>query len=70
VRSEDDRVIQPITINGKHFELTLRQQPCGQWHWLMTAPGQLVLSGDAASEAQALEVAHGAGQTLAQIAAA
>jgi hypothetical protein len=63
-------VIQPITIDGKRFELTLRQQPCGQWHWLMSAPGQLVLSGDAASEAQALEVARGAGQALARVAAA
>ena len=63
-------MIQPMTIDGKRFELTLRQQPCGQWHWLMTAPGQLVLSGNAASEAQALEVAHGAGQTLARIATA
>jgi hypothetical protein len=63
-------VIQPITIDGKRFELTLRQQPCGQWHWLMSAPGQLVLSGNAASEAQALEVAHGAGQALVRVAAA
>jgi hypothetical protein len=63
-------VIQPITIDGKRFELTLRQQPCGQWHWLMSAPGQLVLSGNAASEAQALEVARGAGQALVRVAAA
>jgi len=63
-------VIQPLTIDGKRFELTLRQQPCGQWHWLMSAPGQLVLSGDAASEAQAFEVAHGAGQVLARMVAA
>jgi len=70
VGSEDDHVIQPMTIDGKRFELTLRQQPCGQWHWLMTAPGQLVLSGDAASETQALEVARGAGQMLARLAAA
>lgn len=60
-------MIQPLTIDGKRFELTLRQQPCGQWHWLMTAPGQLVLSGDAASEAQALELAQGAGQALARM---
>ena len=63
-------MIQPMTIDGKRFELTLLQQPCGQWHWLMSAPGQLVLSGNAASEAQALEVARGVGQTLAQIATA
>ena len=63
-------MIQPITIDGKRFELTLRQQPCGQWHWLMSAPGQLVLSGNAASEAQALEVARGAGQALVRVAAA
>jgi hypothetical protein len=36
----------------------------------MSAPGQLVLSGNAASEAQALEVARGAGQALARVAAA
>ena len=63
-------MIQPITIDGKRFELTLRQQPCGQWHWLMSAPGQLVLSGNAASESQALEVARGAGQALVRVAAA
>ena len=62
-------MIRPMTIDGKRFELTLRQQPCGQWHWLMSAPGQLVLSGNAGSEAQALEVARGAGQALARLTA-
>jgi len=40
-------MIQSMTIEGRHFELTVREQPHGDWHWLITAPGQLVLSGDA-----------------------
>jgi hypothetical protein len=63
-------MIRPMTIDGKHFELSLRQQPCGAWHWLMTAPGKLVLSGDAGSETQAVDAAFDAGQALVRLAAA
>jgi hypothetical protein len=63
-------MIQPLTIEGKTFELTLRQQPGGDWHWLIAAPGKLVLSGEAASETLAREFAHSAGEALARLAAA
>jgi hypothetical protein len=63
-------MVRPMIIDGRHFELTLCEQPGGDWHWLITAPGKLVLSGDAASETQALEVAWSAGETLARLAAA
>jgi hypothetical protein len=63
-------MIHPITLEGKTFELTLREQACGHWHWLITAPGQLVLSGEAASETQARESACSTGQALVRLAAA
>ena len=63
-------MIRPITIEGRRFELTLREQTGGIWHWLITAPGKLVLSGDAASETQAFDSACSAGEALARLAAA
>ena len=63
-------MIQSMTIEGRHFELTVREQPHGDWHWLITAPGQLVLSGDAASEILAQESARDAPRALARLAAA
>lgn len=62
-------MIRSMTIDGKHFELTVREQTGGDWHWLITAPGELVLSGDAPSEIQALDHACRAGRTLARLAA-
>ena len=59
-----------MTIEGRLFELTVREQPHGDWHWLITAPGQLVLSGDAPSEVLAQEVARDAARALARLAAA
>src|SRR5579883_415700 len=55
---------RPLTIAGKRFELTVR--PAGEraWHWLIAAPGKIVLSGEAASEGQALASAWQAGQVL------
>jgi hypothetical protein len=63
-------VIRSITIDGKAFELTVREQAAGDWHWLITAPGQLVLSGAAASEMQALDSACRTGKALARLVAA
>ena len=60
-----------LTIEGKRFELTLREQsPSGGWHWLIALPGELVLSGDAPSEIQAMRSACEAARALARLAAA
>jgi hypothetical protein len=58
---------QPLTIEGKRFELTLRPEGARAWHWLIAAPGEMVLSGEAASEGQALASAWRAGQVLARL---
>jgi hypothetical protein len=58
---------RPLTIEGKRFELTLRPEGERGWHWLIAAPGKLVLSGEAASEQQALTSACQAGQVLARL---
>jgi hypothetical protein len=62
-------MIRSLTLDGKEFELTVRQEPEGIWHWLITAPGELVLSGDAGSEVEALECACQLGRALARLAA-
>ncbi|HEV2550206.1 MAG TPA: hypothetical protein VGU20_23040 [Stellaceae bacterium] len=61
---------RPLAIEGKRFELTVR--PAGEraWHWLIAAPGEIVLSGEAASEGRALASAWQAGQMLARLSAA
>jgi hypothetical protein len=59
-----------LTIEGKRFELTVRPEGERAWHWLIAAPGELVLSGEAASEGQALASARQAGQALARLSAA
>jgi len=59
-----------MTIDGKHFEITLLEQPGCSWQWIITAPGELALSGDAASEIQALHCACRAGRALARRGAA
>jgi hypothetical protein len=58
---------QPLTIEGKRFELTLRPEGDRAWHWLIAAPGEMVLSGEAASEGQALASAWQAAQVLARL---
>lgn len=63
-------VIRSLTIAGKPFELSVRQQAVGDWHWLITAPGQIVLSGAAPSEMQALDSACRTGKALARLVAA
>ena len=59
-----------LTIEGKRFELTVRPEGAHAWHWLIAAPGEVVLSGEAASEGQALVSAWQAGQALARLSAA
>jgi hypothetical protein len=63
-------VIRSFSIEGKHFEVSVCEQTAGTWHWLITAPGEIVLSGDAASEMQAMESACRAGKALARLVAA
>jgi hypothetical protein len=62
--------MRSLSIDGRTFELTVREQAAGDWHWLITAPGQIVLSGGAPSETQAVASAREAGETLARLAAA
>jgi hypothetical protein len=62
--------IRSLTIDGKPFELTVGAQPGGGWHWLITAPGEIVLSGEAPSEMQAMDCACRAGKALARLVAA
>jgi hypothetical protein len=69
-RAEDARMIQPMTVDGKRFELTVCEQPHGGWHWFITAPGQLVLSGNAPSEGLAQQSARDTARALARLAAA
>jgi hypothetical protein len=57
-----------LTIDGKPFYLTLQPQDSGDWHWLIAAPGKIVLSGDAPSQQQALDSAREAGSTLMRLA--
>jgi hypothetical protein len=59
-----------FTIEGKRFELTVRPEGERAWHWLIAAPGEIMLSGEAASEGQALASAWQAGQALARLSAA
>ena len=56
-----------LTIEGKRFELTVRPEGERAWHWLIAAPGEIVLSGEAASEGQAFAFAWQAGQALARL---
>jgi hypothetical protein len=60
-----ERFFRPMTIDGKRFEVTLAEHAHG-WHWILAAPGELALSGDADSEIQALNCACRAGRTLAR----
>jgi hypothetical protein len=64
----DPPAMRSLSIKGRTFELTVREQAGGDWHWLITAPGQIVLSGGAPSEAQAVDSACQAGEALARLA--
>jgi hypothetical protein len=69
-RDPDPPIARRLTINGKRFEVTLNLQRDGDWHWLISAPGEIVLSGSARSEMQALDSACRAGRALARLVAA
>jgi hypothetical protein len=53
--------------DGKPIDLTLHQERSGSWHWLMTIPGLLVLSGSAPSESAAIDSARSVAEALAQL---
>jgi hypothetical protein len=70
VFGRNEPVIRSLTIAGKRFEMRVEAQPEGGWHWLIAAPGEIVLSGEAASEMQAMDSACRAGRALARLVAA
>jgi len=56
-------------LAGRRFDLALWEEPAqAAWHWSITAPGVLALSGEAASRTQAFDAARRAGLTLARLA--
>lgn len=68
--SADKTLVRSLVIDGKRFELTVTAAPDGDWHWLISAPGEMVLSGGAPSEMQAMNSACRAGRALARLVAA
>jgi hypothetical protein len=63
-------LVRSLVIDGKRFELSVSAAPAGDWHWLISAPGEIVLSGGAPSEIQAINSACRAGRALARVIAA
>ena len=60
--------VRSIAIAGRRFDLSLwEEQDALAWHWTITAPGVLALSGEAATERQAFDDACRAGRTLADL---
>jgi hypothetical protein len=57
-------------MDGKEFEFSALQQSDGGWHWLIAAPGKLVLSGDAPNETEAHNSVVTIAQALARLTAA
>jgi hypothetical protein len=55
-----------LVLRGKRFELTVREAPSTasnfSWQWILSSPGELVLSGEASSADQALQSARRAGR--------
>ena len=62
--------VRSLVIDGKRFELTVTAASEGDWHWLISAPGEMVLSGGAPSEMQAMNSACRIGRALARLTAA
>lgn len=63
-------MMRSMEIEGKKFDLTVREQPSrDNWHWIISAPGELVLSGDAVTEMQAMLSACRAGRAFARLVA-
>jgi hypothetical protein len=40
--------VERLTIDGKTLLLTLHRESLDRWHWMVAAPGELLLSGTAA----------------------
>ena len=57
-------MMRSVMIDGTEFDVRAQEQSDGGWHWLITAPGRLVLSGDAPNETHALFSAVKAGEAL------
>jgi hypothetical protein len=53
-----------LDINGKRLRLTLHREGVGQWHWMLAAPGELVLSGAAIDAQEAAAEARRCAYTL------
>ncbi len=63
-------MMRSMEIDGKRFDLTVREQPTQEnWHWIISAPGELVLSGEAVSEMKAMRSACRAGRAFARLVA-
>jgi len=69
VLADSAPLIRSLAIDGKAFDLTVQAQPEGGWHWIIAAPGEIVLSGEASSEMQAMDSACRAGRALAKLVA-
>jgi hypothetical protein len=61
---EGSTMMRSVMIDGTEFDVSAQEQSDGGWHWLITAPGRLVLSGDAPNETHALLSAVDAGEAL------
>jgi hypothetical protein len=53
-----------LDINGKTLRLTLHREGVDQWHWMLAAPGELVLSGTAPDAREAAAEARRCAYTL------
>jgi hypothetical protein len=42
-----------LDIYGKTLRLTLHRESRNQWHWMLAAPGELLLSGSAGDAGEA-----------------
>lgn len=52
-----------LDIHGKTMRLTLHREGLDQWHWMLAAPGELLLSGTAADASDAAAQARRCAQT-------
>ena len=62
---------ETLTLGGRTFRVDLVEEKgsCA-WHWILAAPGKLVLSGAAPSSDAARRFAQEAGRALAKLGAA
>jgi hypothetical protein len=59
-------VVDQLSIKDRTFRLTLCEDGPSGWHWMLAAPGELLLSGEAASQDLAVEEARAAGRFWAE----